>query len=272
MIFKSAVLALLAVASQRPEVAATSVRDQDNWKSTGFDDGTLDPFFAQSVAFEDLAKNGFTFPSRSGGRHMKITWREDEYDGTRSQRGHEIKHGLVSDYEIFCGYEFWVPPVSGGSAQFPDDKNTIVWQLYDWNSAGCSNWTAHMTIKNNKLVLSYRPACVEPTEVTVLDDIPRRKYMSIMIRARAGRGTGEFDIFVDGQQKVNLRGISFGFGDFASDGRMETSLIGVKMGIYAADVAGYSKNEVRQLYFDNMASAKDMSVSDGLKAIDPHKN
>lgn len=249
-------------------VEATSVRDTGNWKSTNFDDGTLGPFVDDyNYPQDELEENGFTFPNcSSGGKCMKITWKESEYDGTRAQRGHEIRQLVNSDYEVFSGFQFFVP-----DDKFPHDKNTIVWQLYNWNRAGCDNWTAHMSIEDNKLVMDYRPACVASTKVTILTDIPRDKWMRIVIRARAGRGEGKFDVYVDGTRELRLREINLGFGEF-TDGVMDTSVMGVKMGMYCADVSGYSTNEVRELYWDNMASAMDMEFRDGKNAVDPNKN
>ncbi len=251
-------------------VQAAEFIDSADHKETNFDNRLIAPFSEdQGFPQSDLAGEGISFQNDGfGGRRIKFHWREAEYDGTRRERGHEMKLGVVSDYEIFSGFIFYVPPTSG-RVTFPANKNTIVWQLYNWNSAGCSNWTAHLEIRDNRLVLNYRPACVAANEVVVLDDVPRNQNMEIKIRARAGRGTGKFDIYVDNVRVLRLRNIDLGFGAFDSSGRMSTSVIGVKMGMYCADTANYTPNESRSLYYDNVGVAKDKGFLAGLNAIDP---
>ena len=131
---------------------------------------------------------------------------------------------MTDNNELFCGYYMNVPN------SFPDDKQTIVWQLYCWNSAGCNNWTSHLKIKNNDLYLTHRGACAGGTEKRILKNIPRKKDLAIQIRAILGKGNGTMRVIRDGSTLVNDTNAHVGFGAFNGN-TAKTSIVGVKMGI-----------------------------------------
>lgn len=263
---KRGVVAALVFGALAVSVQAAEFTETDNHKEHNFDNARVEPFIAQGVAHRDLGRNGFTFPndSQRGGRVMKVTWKESEYDGSRNQRGHELKLQVTDDNELFSGYYMNVPK------SFPDDKTTIVWQLYCWNTAGCNNWTAHLSIINNELWMTHRGACAGGTKTKILDDIPRGEDLAMQIRAILGDGTGSLRVIVNGKTEANDTNIFLGFGDFDGN-RALTSVVGVKMGMYCADTANYTNNETRIIYYDNFSVVRNTGASRSWRLIDPRR-
>ena len=257
----------LTLAVGVPGADAASRIDRNTHKEHNFNDGKLSPFIEdQGFGESDLKNEGITFTDDGHrGKRIKISWKESEYDGTRRERGHEWKGGITTDYEMTCGYIFRVPEDKSSGVRFPDDKETIVWQLFNWNSDGCTNWTAHMSIVNNNLIMSYRAACVTATEKTVARNFSRNQDMRIQIKVRAGRDNGLIDVYIDGVKRLDVNDATIGFGDFNRDGTLKTSVMGIKMGMYCFDTGDYTNNEVRNLYYDNFGNI----VGKNFNATDP---
>ena len=250
--------------------AATRVAKSTH-KEHNFNDGKLSPFTEdQGYGQNQLKNEGITFTDDGHrGKRIKISWKESEYDGTRRERGHEWKGNVTTNSQLFSGFILRIPKDKNSGVRFPDNKDTIIWQLYCWDSDGCDNWTAHLSIKNNKLVMSYRQACVTEQETTVVRDLDRDTDMAIQIRTKPGRGDAEIDVLIDGVNRMDKNDANIGFGSFLRNGNLKTSVIGVKMGMYCADTANYTNNEVRNLYYDNFGVIANGRFQTGMNNIDP---
>ncbi|ANW95752.1 hypothetical protein AXE80_05425 [Wenyingzhuangia fucanilytica] len=243
------------------------------YKVHDFDDNSLGPFTEdQGFTGSDIYNEGMSFQNDFvGGKRLKLTWKESEYDGTRRERGHEIKLGVNDNKEIYSGFYLFIP---SGQSNNLLNKNTIIWQLYNWNSAGCSNWTAHLVLKNNDLYLDYRSACVAATEVKILDNIDTDVELAFQIRCvLSGNNNGRITVLMDDTTLINETNINLGFGSFDSNDEAETSVAGVKMGLYCYDTSNYTDNETRIIYLENVASSlRSGSVQNSLNKVKPANN
>lgn len=227
--------------------AATT--NQTDFKRNDFQSGYLEPFQEdQGFTGSAVLNEGFSFVTGPNTRTCRIKWKESEYDGTRRERGHEIKGQVTSNYVVYSGWEWYFP----NSTNNIMNKDTIVWQMYCWNSAGCSNWTAHMTMDTNDLKLDYRGACVTANTAQVKSNLSKNKWYGIAVALRPGSTTGLVQIRIDGSTALSLSGLNIGFGSKNSNGSMQDAVIGVKMGMYCADTSNYTNNETRQVYLNKM--------------------
>jgi len=260
------VVVLLGASLLVPSTEAAERTNTNTHKEHNFDNGKIWPFTEdQGFSQNQLAGEGITFvnDNKRGGKVLKLTWKESEYDGSRRERGHEWRGELTDNNEVFCGYYMNVPN------SFPDNKNTIVWQLYCWNSAGCNNWTSHMSIKNNDLYLTHRGACTGGTEQRILKNIPRGQDLGIQIRAILGNnGNGSMRVINNGTTLINDTDAWVGFGQFNGNTAL-TSIVGVKMGMYCFDTSDYTNNETRILYYDNFSNVINKGASSSWKLVDP---
>lgn len=235
----------LAVSS----VSATTT-NTNHYKRNDFASGYLEPFQEdQGKTGSSVLNEGFRFYTTSGNRYAQIIWKESDYDGSRRQRGHEIKGQVTSDDDVFSGWQWQFP--SSNNNFISNNKNTILWQMYCWNSAGCSNWTAHMTLVKDDLKFDYRSACVSSTRVNVVNNLKYNKWYDFAVRLSPGNGNGKVVILMNNSTKVS-KSISVGFGAKNSDGSMKNAVMGVKMGIYAYDTGNYSNNEQRKIRIDRL--------------------
>lgn len=243
------------------------------YKVHDFDNNSLGPFVEdQGFTGSAIYNEGMSFQNDfTGGKRLKLHWKESEYDGTRRERGHEIKLRVNSNSEVYSGFSLFIP---SGQSNNLLNKNTIIWQLYNWNSDGCSNWTAHLVLKNNDLYLDYRSACVDATEVKILDNIDTNTELDFQIRCvLSGNNSGRITVLMDDVVLVNKTNINLGFGSFDSSDNAETSVAGVKMGLYCYDTSNYTNNEVRIIYLDNVASSlRSGTVSNSLSRVHPDNN
>lgn len=229
-----------------------ATRDWDDWKQNDFQSGYLEPFVEdQGFTGSEVLNEGFSFVSGPNTRTCRITWKESEYDGSRRERGHEIKPRVNSDYVVYSGWEWYFPNSSNNLM----NKDTIVWQMYCWNSAGCSNWTAHMSLDGNDLEFDYRGACVTPNTARVKSNLSYNKWYQIACALRPGSTTGLFVCKIDQSTVLDIRNINVGFGGKNSDGSLQDAVIGIKMGLYCAETSDYTNNETRKVYLNNMSAA-----------------
>lgn len=247
--------------------------DYTGYKVHDFDNNSLVPFVEdQGYTGSDIYNEGMSFQNDfTGGKRLKLHWKESEYDGTRRERGHEIKLQVNSNSEVYSGFSLFIP---SGQSNNLLNKNTIIWQLYNWNSNGCSNWTAHLVLKNDDLYLDYRSACVAATEVKILDNIDTNTELDFQIRCvLSGNNSGRITVLMDDVVLINETNINLGFGSFDSNDEAETSVAGVKMGLYCYDTSNYTTNEVRIVYLDNVASSlRSGTVSNSLSRVHPDNN
>lgn len=249
---------------------SASTVNTTNHKEHDFDNSGLAGFVEdQGFSGSALSGEGIAFTNDgNGGRRLKLTWKESEYDGSRRERGHEIKLQVTTNSELYTGFYINVPSGQNNNLL---NKNTIIWQLYNWNSNGCSNWTAHLELKGNELWLSYRSACVSAQVTRVMSNFQANRNYAIQIRANvSGNNTGNLTVWVDGNQVRQRANINLGFGSFDNNDNAETSVVGVKMGMYCYETSDYTNNETRILYLDNVGTCvRSGSVTNSLNKIDP---
>lgn len=247
--------------------------DTDDHKAHDFNDNSLGPFSEdQGFTGSAIKDEGMSFQNDGqGGKRLKLTWKESEYDGTRRERGHEIKLGVNDNKDLFTGFYLNINSTQNNNIL---NKNTIIWQLYNWNTAGCSNWTAHLELRGSDLYLYYRNACVTPTIVKIKSNLPTDVSLAFQIRTKlSGNNKGKIIIYLDGKKIANEKNINLGFGSFDSDDIAETSVAGVKMGMYSSDTLLYDNDEIRTLYLDNVASARfTESVYKSFRRVDPRRS
>lgn len=244
--------------------------DTDSLKKHDFDNSALGPFVEdQGFTGSDLSGEGMSFQNDGrGGKRLKLHWKESEYDGTRRERGHEIKLQITDEKEVYSGFYLNIP---SGQDNNILNKGTIIWQLYNWNSAGCSNWTAHIELIKDDLYLSYRNACVDPTVVKIKDNIETDTDLAFQIRTvLSGVNRGRITVLLDDETLVNETNINLGFGSFDSDDNAETSVAGIKVGMYCYDTGDYDEDEVRIVYLDNVsASLRSGTLANSMSRVDP---
>ena len=240
-------------------------------KEHGFDNNNISPFEEdQGFSNNQIGGEGMSFTSSTiSGNRLKITWKESEYDGSRRERGHELKLGLTDDEEIYSGFYWNIPSGQNNNIL---NKNTIIWQMYCWNSAGCSNWTAHVELKSDDdLYVSHRGACVSPTVTKLINNVKTNTDYAWTFRVRTGAGNGIFEMRQSGNRVYRITNASIGFGSFSGT-TMRDAVIGVKMGMYCFDTSNYSNNEKRILYLENLGNCRRSgSVTNSHNKIDPRR-
>ena len=237
--------------------------DTTDFKRNDFANDYLEPFEEdQGYTGDDVLDEGFRFYTDRGNRFAQIIWKESEYDGTRRERGHEIKGQVTSDDDVFSGWQ-WRFPSSSNNFLSDENKETIIWQMFCWNSAGCTNWTAHMTLIGDDLKFDYRAACVSASRESVVNNLRYNTWYSFAARVSPGSSSSGGKIVIRMNEDTKLsKNIDVGFGAKNSDGSMKDAVMGVKMGIYAFDTGDYTNNEQRKIRIDRLSiSDRDSGAS-----------
>ncbi|KAH1593580.1 hypothetical protein KXX44_008051 [Aspergillus fumigatus] len=177
---------------------------------------------------------------------------ESDYDGTRDDKGVEIcvfEDGTSTNVaqmskEGWQGFDLYVP-----SDSFPTDRSTIIAQQFC--PGGCSSWCGGLQIINNSLVAEYRAACGGATSVTLVEDIERDTWHSVVVHMRVSQEEdGVYEVWWDGTQVHSADSINVGFGTWDGDA-LSTGWY-FKNGIYAYDTEDYSDGTTRTLQFDKV--------------------
>ncbi|KAH7141066.1 hypothetical protein EDB81DRAFT_948753 [Dactylonectria macrodidyma] len=174
---------------------------------------------------------------------------EANFDGTRNDKGVEIcvLDGTTNvpqmHKEGWQGFRLYVP-----STTFPTTKNTIIAQQFC--PGGCSSWCGTLEIADNTLFISHRPACVDPTEATVVSNIARDTWHSVVVHMKVSNTkTGVYEVWWDGTKVYSATGINVGFGTWSSGEISEGWYF--KNGQYCFDTEAYNDG-TRTLKFDNV--------------------
>lgn len=216
--------------------------------SSDFEDGTLGPFNSPNTSLTYDFIDGQFVPYFSNA----------EYEGSRYDQGFEI---FAPDDEFNhsaeMSFDFTVPSADDPDTPFPEDKNTIVHQFYNWSgtSESPNNWAAHLKIIENDLYATYRSYSGGPqTSTLLIEDIPRDEQMNIEQYYKVGNGTGEWDIWIDGEQVLDVSGADIGWGPWSDDGEyLSEGVNGMKTGMYANDTSEYTDGDERHLFYDNIS-------------------
>lgn len=227
-----------------PAHATSDFVNTTNQQSTGFSNGTLNPFTICTTVVPNMPfwTNLHRQPC------AQLTFYTDSYDGRRVTKGSEMCSTIAVQKEGWYGFYLYVPDPG-----YPTNKNAGIAQLFANNSA-CSSWTAMFYILNNDLKVDHRRACITPTTGTIKANLPRNRWLPIVIHFVVSRvNAGQMQVWFDGSLVYNAQNINFGFDTWdENDALVFPNHIGLKFGQYAYDDANYETNGARTLYYDNV--------------------
>lgn len=192
--------------------------DTSTLRSHDFNDATLGPFSNCNVKAPSYAK-ATTGTAYEGADKLTVYFDETDYDGTRDDKGSEIcafASGTSTNIaqmkqEGYQGFALYVP-----SSSFPTNKHTIIAQQFC--PGGCSSWCGTVEIAENSLVANHRPACGDATTTTLVEDIARNKWHTVVIRFRASQSShGAYEVWYDGASVYSAKNIDVGFGTWSGD-------------------------------------------------------
>ncbi|MGJ8653867.1 MAG: carbohydrate-binding protein [Opitutaceae bacterium] len=201
-------------------------------------------------------------------------WTETPYDANpvRTRRGVEACSGNSTTELRFKEDGWYGLRIRIPSGTFPTDKNTIVLQMFAHGRGG--SWAGTLIINDNRLSIEHRHWLTTNTTVYELDaDIERDTWIPIIIHFKPSTNPaiGKMQVWYDGAPKHDpsydftgtfaYDGIdTTGDGQYDDDGWVDEdtmkSGIGLKWGMYCADVANYTADETRTLYYDDVAQLK----------------
>ncbi|HLL65645.1 MAG TPA: RICIN domain-containing protein [Micromonosporaceae bacterium] len=229
--------------------AATIRVDTPTYKATDFEDSQLSPYSVCTTQSPNYGR----VESIAGTRAAKFYWTQAGYNGTRMDRGAEACSDLKSYKAGWYGFKFRLP-----STGFPRDKYTIIAQIF--NEGGCSSWAGTLAVENNELWFDHRGACGTATRTRLDTNIPRDTWLPITMQYIVSKANaGQIGVWYNGapQDRPTYRATNINFaswGTYAGDqlAAQTDNHIGLKFGMYCADTAGYTPNESRVLYFDDV--------------------
>lgn len=192
-------------------------------------------------------------------KRLKMKWYEANYIGNRNTRSAEIWSTMSTYGDVYVGFKLYIPGTSG-SEYFPSDKNTIIAQFMQrTNASGASTWAAVFEMNGNHLDFRYRG--VNNTNHTVRrvkSNFPRGSWQEIIYHIRPGQTDGIARIWLNGNLVIDDRNARICWGSYSNT---------QKFGMYCADTAGYSNNEVRTIYMDAIGVYD--GNSSGYSKVDP---
>ncbi|GLA07587.1 hypothetical protein AnigIFM60653_008821 [Aspergillus niger] len=202
--------------------------------------------------------------------NLTVYFDESYYDGTRDRKGAEIcvfEDGTSTNVrqmtkEGWQGFSIYVP-----SDTYPTDKSAIIAQQFC--PGGCSSWCGTVEIVNNTLQTTHRAACSTGTTATLVDDIERDAWHSVVVHMRVSEESdGAYEVWWDGEQVYSVEDIDVGFGTWDDNDTLTTGWY-FKNGEYCFDVDAYT-NATRTLYFDNITWYEtDDGSDDGYETVYP---
>ncbi|GFN15282.1 polysaccharide lyase-domain-containing protein [Aspergillus tubingensis] len=184
--------------------------------------------------------------------NLTVYFDESYYDGTRDRKGAEIcvfENDTTTNVaqmtkEGWQGFSIYVP-----SDTYPTDKSAIIAQQFC--PGGCSSWCGTVEIVNNTLQTTHRAACSTGTTATIVDDIERDAWHSVVVHMRVSEESdGAYEVWWDGEQVYSVSDIDVGFGTWDDDDALTTGWY-FKNGEYCFDTDAYT-DATRTLYFDNI--------------------
>lgn len=217
-------------------------------ESTGFKNGTLDPFTPCTLKEPNTAE----YYKLNETPCIKFYWEEAAYDGTRLKRGAEACSKLHTFKEGWYGFSFYLP-----SPGYPDDKVGAIAQIFQ--SGRCKSWGALLVVDKGSLRLNYRFDCGHPTVVTISETIKYNTWNPIIIHFVASHeNAGSMQVWYGDACKkqadptYNIARINFGFGEWDKDVLTAENQLTFKMGQYNFDDKNYIPNETRTDYYTNV--------------------
>ena len=150
---------------------------------------------------------------------LMVYFEEAYYDGTRNRKGAEIcvfeddtsTNVAQMSKEGWQGFSLYVP-----SDTYPTDKASIIAQQFC--PGGCSSWCGTLAIVNNTLEATHRNACVDGTTTTIVDDIERDRWHSVVVNMKVSQeSAGAYAVWWDGHSVYSASDIDVGFGTWDDD-------------------------------------------------------
>ncbi|MER3385969.1 heparin lyase I family protein [Pectobacterium aroidearum] len=223
------------------------------------------------VSIVDLKDEGISTSDIVGTKAIKSFWTETGYDYTthpRLRRGAEAcaEPGNGTQKEAWIGFMVYLP-----SKGYPMDKRGGIFQLFSSNGS-CTSWAGMLTVVNNSLMFSHRTGCVTPTEPILVKDIPRDRWIPVIVHVVVSRQQqGQVELWFDGAPKnkptYSAKNINFGFGVWRDDDTIEGPMH-FTFGQYAWNDSNYTPNETRVNYFDNIHIVNE-GRDDGWENVNP---
>jgi hypothetical protein len=214
--------------------------------STGFDDGTANPFAICVNESPNTGTVGQWGGSIGTSNCLKLYWQQAGYDGTRLKRGVEACSSLQSFKEGWWGFKFFLP-----SPGYPSDKTAAIAQLFQ--NGNCNSWCSLLNVVNGSLQIQYRNSCSTPTTVILVNSINYNSWNSFVLHFVASHeNAGTIEIWYNGTVIYNVTGINFGFGTWSGDTLAAGNDITWAAGEYNYDDGHYTTGETRTMYFDNI--------------------
>jgi autotransporter-associated beta strand protein len=242
-----------------------------NQQSTGFLDGTINPFTSCTVKSPNYGIAG----TNQGTPCLHFYWQANGYDGTRDDRGTEACSDVQSFKEGWYGFYIYLPAFNPAFVNsYPTNKQAGCAQIFQNGYCGGS-WAALMIVTNNSLYLNYRSYCGTPNFVKIADDIPRDAWVPVIIHFVASHANGGmiqvwFDGAPPGSPSYGATNINFGFGTWnADDSLVSTNPLTYKFGQYDYDDGNYTTNETRTSYYGNVCQMVDPLPTNGWTVANP---
>ncbi len=243
-----------------------------------FEDQTMGGFKVEGSPGNEANIVEVNSGARSGTHALQLQWKAANYAGTRSSRGIELAgvvEGTRAKGESWFGFSIKIP-----SEGFPADKDFIFAQLIAWHPACETNKTIALSVvKNQVFVRAYFKPVAGPhgegevvVDEVVLPNPPRDQWIDVVIHSKLSQsGTGFLRVWMLDDPALRPRldktGINLGGGCF--DGQ-ESMTYGVyaKVGMYNYDVANFTPNESREIWFDAVRFIN-QGARDGFQLVHP---
>ena len=239
-----------------PSVGATSSYvNTTNQESTGFEDGTINPFISCTVKPPNY---GIAY-TNNGSRCMKFYWQADGYDGTRDGRGTEGCSGPIPIYkEGWYGFYIYLPAFNLSQINsFPTNTDAGCGQVFQ--NGYCNSWAAMCVVRSNAFVINHRNFCGSPTSVVLSTNILRDRWTPVVLHfiASTNSSAGKFQVWVDNQAQGSPTYDYTGKFGFSADWNADDTLgadssLALKFGQYDYDAGNAATNETRTSYYDNV--------------------
>lgn len=268
-----------AMQSGSVDAAADSFVSEDSTlQYADFSDGTVSPFGSDGM---EIVEDGVYQPYFSEEEYSEYLELEENWEegddpleySSRDFQGNEILSdaSILMQDEAYAGWTVTVPSADSDTP-FPEDKNTIIYQWYNYApSDQSSSWTAVMEVTDNELWAVWRDGYGgEEQRQLLLEEVPRDQELNFQTRIIPGSNdTAEWEIRMNGETLMSETGTNIGWGEFDDSGAMIDGALGLKMGLYAYDTGNFSEGEERYLFVDNVIVANNTNGDYDFDTVDP---
>lgn len=227
-----------------------------------FEDESLLPFNVE-IAEGNISQivTPSDFQARSGDRVHRIVWSSENYNGARS--GRSVEGSSYNQTRIkkegWYGFSFYAPdtfPLSG--------KAIVLGQVIAWHPS--------LPRTNISIVVSIEPSGhliltgaygegdggkVTTVNTTIASKVSNNSWHDVVLYFRFSRNNqGVLKAWFDGDLEetptVSYTGINLGNGGWDNDDQMTHGAY-IKWGPYNWDVNNYSENDIREIFYDDIA-------------------